>query len=69
MKGILEFELPEDREALEICKDGLRWRQVVIDIDNYLRGESKYQENNLTSVAELRDKIREVCDDKDLKLW
>jgi hypothetical protein len=69
MKAILEFNLPDDQEAFDVCKDGLKWRQVVIDIDNYLRGESKYQDNDLTSVAELREKIREICDAKDLKMW
>lgn len=69
MKGILEFDLPEDQEALDVCKDGLRWRQVVIDIDNYLRGESKYQDNDMPGIQQMRDKIREICDDKDLKLW
>lgn len=69
MKAILEFDLPDDQEALDVCKDGLKWRQVVMDIDNYLRGESKYQAKDMTSVVELREKIREICDTKELNLW
>ena len=42
MKAILEFNLPEDKEAFEIASKAMDWSLVVWEIEQQLRRKLKY---------------------------
>jgi len=66
MKGTLEFNLPEDAGAFEACKNGIAWRSVVRDIDEFLRREAKHNENE--EAERFRSVLREIMGEKEVYL-
>jgi len=60
MKGILEFDLnePDDIIAHKRCVKALDLTLALWDIDQYLRSESKYKDNEM--VQEIREKMSEI---------
>ena len=66
MKAILEFELPEDSQEFKIACEGKDWKNVVEDLDNWLRTNTKYASDEvptqyLKGLEDVRDKIREIA--------
>ena len=63
-----EDELEDARTAL----DGWKWKMAMWDLDQWLRGEIKYNEklSAETDVAyqAVRDKIREILNDDNLNI-
>lgn len=63
-----EDELEDARTAL----DGWKWKGAMWDLDQWLRGEIKYNEklSEETDVAyqAVRDKIREILNDDNLNI-
>lgn len=49
MKGILEFELPEDEESFTNAQKGSHYRYVIDDIDQLLRRVTKHGESLINS--------------------
>jgi hypothetical protein len=60
MKGILEFDLnePDDIIAHKRCVKALDLTLALWDIDQYLRSESKYKDNEIAQ--EIREKMSEI---------
>jgi hypothetical protein len=60
MKGILEFDLnePDDIIAHKRCVKALDLTLALWDIDQYLRSESKYKDNEMAQ--EIREKMSEI---------
>ena len=60
MKAILEFNLnePEDITAHKRCVKALDMSLALWDIDQYLRSESKYKDNEMAQ--EIREKMFEI---------
>ncbi len=63
-KVTIEFDSIEDKEEMEMCLNALKWYSLAWDLDQYLRGRLKY-EDNLTEDAykaldEARDKLHEL---------
>jgi hypothetical protein len=72
MKATLEFNLPEDDEALTDARKGSDWRWAVDDLFNYLRSEIKHadhtaEEYNILEVV--REKMSEILEERDLRIW
>ena len=44
-KAILEFNLPEEQNEFHTCVDGNKYRCVLWEFDNWLRGLIKYPES------------------------
>jgi hypothetical protein len=68
MKGILEFQLPEDREDFAIAQKGWTYKHKVDEICDLLRRYEKYEELNKTErlfFEKLCDQIRAIARDED----
>lgn len=72
-KGILEFNLPEDREDFEIAQNGNAYRSVLWDMDVYLRQILKYESDShdkktIDELQKVRDKLHELLGEDGLSL-
>lgn len=59
-KVILEYNLPEDKEELDITMKASHYFCALEDLDNFLRGKIKYgeQSEEITAIyQEVRDKL------------
>jgi hypothetical protein len=69
----LTFTLPEEADDLDLARKGSDWRIVVEDMDGYLRGRLKYEEDLPEDVdAALdaaRQKLHEFIAERGLSLW
>jgi len=65
MKAILEFNLPEDKQDFTLATHGLSFYQVLWELDQMLRANTKYAPDDLPqdkydAYEEVRDKLREL---------
>ena len=69
MKAILDFDLPEDRNAFEVASKGMDWALLVWRLEEQIRKWKKYgehtvpEENVMNNVLHF---IREDIEDKGL---
>lgn len=65
MKGILEFELPEDEELFELSKKGPRTYWNIQEFDNWLRNLIKHHEpETWPNLEQVREKLWECLNDE-----
>ena len=66
MKGILEFNLPEETTEFEQAQNGWKWELVVFDfMERYLRPLWKWGEGPEAEWAEkARDRLTQVMDEQ-----
>ncbi len=72
MKATLEFNLPEDDDALTDARKGSDWKFAVDDLFNYLRSEIKHAEHTAEEYAvfdKVREKMSEILSERDLRVW
>jgi hypothetical protein len=71
-KIILEFDSVEEKDDARDALDGYKWKLAMWDLDQELRNKVKYDETLPADVAEafelLRDKIRDILNDYNLKM-
>ncbi len=67
MKAIIEFTLPEDQDNYETANNAMKWRNVVEDLDGYLRNDLKYKDGKLTC-EEIRTYLHECLNEATLSL-
>jgi hypothetical protein len=71
-KIILEFNSVEEADDARDALDGYKWKLAMWDLDQELRNKVKYDETLPADVAEafelLRDKIRDILNDYNLKM-
>jgi hypothetical protein len=69
----LTFQLPEEQEEFYLAAKGADWRCALEDMDGYLRGRLKYEEDLSEDVdAALdaaRQKLHEFIAERGLSLW
>jgi len=75
MKGILEFNLPEEEEEFRVAQDGGAWKSLVWDLNEELRKWQKYGKDNKQLkaledmiVSNIRDLILTMLDETELNL-
>jgi hypothetical protein len=68
---ILKFKEDEFEDA-RIALDGWKWKSAMWELDQWLRGEIKYNEKLSAerddAYQAVRDKIREILDDDNLNI-
>jgi hypothetical protein len=72
MKATLEFNLPEDDDALTDARKGSDWKWAVDDLFNYLRSEIKHANHTAEEYAvfdKVREKLSTILEERDLRLW
>ena len=68
MKAILEFNLPDENFNYMNAVFASNWRQVVNELDDWLRNEKKYQDNDIIATSDVRSKIFELMNDNGVSL-
>jgi hypothetical protein len=68
MKAILSFNLPEDNEDHYMALNGAKYRFILEDLDNYLRGLAKYEDKRSIKIEDVRKKIIELVQDAEVKI-
>ena len=71
MKATLEFNLPEDDDALTDARKGSDWKFAVDDLFNYLRSQIKHADHTAEEYAvfeRVRDQLVEILDDRGLTI-
>ena len=69
MKGILEFNLPEEREEFDIARKGINMVCLYSELDKELRSHVRYDTNphwDSKTVEEIRDLIFRLIEDEGL---
>lgn len=66
MKAILEFDLPDDQYEFDQCTKASDMASALWDMDQFLRAEYKYNENE--AAHPIREKFFEILSDNDLVL-
>ena len=66
MKAILEFNLPEDQERFDFANNGFNYYMALVEMDEWLRSEYKY--NGKEEMYEVREKLREIISENNVKL-
>jgi hypothetical protein len=66
-KVILEFDLIEEKDDIEMAINGYKYRLVLWELDQYLRSETKYNddldEKTWDAYDGVRNKIREIMNE------
>jgi hypothetical protein len=66
MKATLEFNLPEDQEDFNYATNGFNYYHALWEMDQWLRSEYKY--NGKEDMYEVREKLREIITDNNVKI-
>ncbi len=62
-----KFKLPEEHTEFMDAYNGWRWKLIVSELDEWLRGQIKYNEKE--ALQEARDKLHELTGDEGLSIW
>lgn len=69
MKATLEFNLPEDDDALTEARQGSDWKWAMGDLLAYLRSQIKHGEHTAEeyrTFERVRERVIEILDDRGL---
>jgi hypothetical protein len=72
MKATLEFNLPQDDEALTDARKGSDWKWAVRDLFNYLKSETKHADHSAEEyriLEAVQERLFEILDDRGLNLY
>lgn len=66
MNTSLNFKLPEEQSDLQLALDAGKWRLVALDLDRWLRGKIKYENQNQIDISEVRKYLGELMRNENL---
>ena len=66
MKATLEFNLPEDQDDFNYANNGFNYYMALVEMDQWLRSEYKY--NDKEEMYEVREKLRQIISENNVKL-
>ena len=66
MKAKLIFNLPEDQDDFNYANNGFKYYMALVEMDEWLRSEYKY--NGKEEMYEVREKLREIIFENNVKL-
>ena len=66
MKAILEFNLPEDKEAFEVASKAMDWALLAWDIDQFMRNKIKYEQDREDILQLVRNELNFQMEEKGL---
>ena len=69
MKVIIEFDYFEEKEELENALAGGRHAAMIHNLDDWLRGLEKYQDQETIKVSDVRQKICDLYDGYGIDPW
>ncbi len=59
MKGILKFDLPEEKIEFDNAIKGSDWKNMVFEFNQHLRSEIKYNSSLSESELEIYEKVQD----------
>jgi hypothetical protein len=59
----LAFDAVTEKDDYEFALNGWKYKNVIDELDLYLRNKWKYQDENTITIEECRNKIRELMED------
>ena len=59
MKSILSFNLPEEENEFRLAQEGAKWKEVVREVDTFLRNKLKYG-HDFKSADEALETLRKI---------
>lgn len=71
MKATMEFDLYEERDEFDEAVNGRKYKMVLWNMDQYLRGKLKYEdlpEGVEDALQKTRDKLHELADDEGVEV-
>ena len=69
MKHIIEFDLPDDKESLDIHNNAVNYYCALHDLMNMIRLEYKHGDSDAKfSIGLIRKRFWQVMEDKDVDL-
>jgi hypothetical protein len=73
MKVTIEFNLPKQQEEYEDFMNGTKWKYVVREFDEYMRGMLKWNtedldESQLLTVRQIRSMLLNYIEQENLRL-
>jgi hypothetical protein len=66
MKATLEYNLPEDQDDFNYANNGFNYYMALVEMDEWLRSEYKY--NDKEDLYEVREKLRQIIFENNVKL-
>ena len=66
MKATLEYNLPEDQDDFNHATNGFNYYMALVEMDQWLRAEYKY--NDKEEMYEVREKLRQIIFENNVKL-
>jgi hypothetical protein len=66
MKATLEFDLPEERDEFEITTKAIDYRNVIVELNEWLRREIKYNDKNEYEIV--RERLWNLLKDYEISL-
>lgn len=71
MKGILKFNLPEEKEEFLHAQNGVKYKVCIEEIENYFRTEIKYKSDTYTEVElnlleSVRDAVLDIIRNREI---
>ena len=66
MKAKLIFNLPDDQENFNHAINAFNYYMALVEMDEWLRSEYKY--NGKEEMYEVREKLREIISENNVKL-
>ena len=69
MKAILKFNLPEDQEEFNDATNGYNWKSVIQEFDEWARNILKHEKPPKISLGEVRLRLNNLINERDLVLY
>ena len=66
MKATLEYNLPEDQDDFNYATNGFNYYMALVEMDQWLRSEYKYNGNE--EMYEVREKLRQIIEENNVKI-
>ena len=66
MDATLKYNLPEDQEEFNHATNGFNYYMALMEMDEWLRAEYKY--NGKEEMWEVRNKLREIISENNVKI-
>jgi hypothetical protein len=66
MYATLKYNLPEDQEEFNHANNGFNYYMALVEMDQWLRSEYKY--NGKEEMYEVRNKLREIISENNVKI-
>jgi predicted nucleotidyltransferase len=73
MKATLEFNLPEDQEEYDLCNKAYIMHNLIWEMKQWLRGETKYATDNISNdtinaMYKCADRLNELINEYNLEI-